>query len=140
MNKFHCEMFGHFIYDESLTYEELLDMEVQLIAAVQQTLEDRKAEHLDFTPLGDELMVQCVFDGYEADLFHEICAVLHPLLHPSVGVRLLFVDKHLDSMLIFHLNNMTFKETPLTLPTAEEALEPPTPPTFKKRRKGKASA
>lgn len=139
MNKFQSEMFGHFIYDESLTYEELLEMEVQLIADVQQVLEERNAEHLDFTPLGDELMVQCVFDIYEAAQYREICTELYPRLHPSVGARMLFVDKHLDTLLIFHLSSRGCRETPLTLPTAEEALEPPAPPVFKKRRKAKAS-
>lgn len=136
MNKFHCEMFGHFIYDESLTYEELQDMEVRLIGDVQITLEQRSAEHLDFTPLGDELMVQCAFEDYDTELFREICEALYPALHPAVEARMLFVDKHMSSMLIFYLNHQECKENLLTLPKTHEALAAPAP---KKRGKTKAA-
>lgn len=122
MNKFHCEMFGHFIYDESLTYEELLDMEMRLIGDVQLVLERSNAEHLDFTPLGDELMVQCAFDDYAPEVFQEICRTLSPFLHPSVEARLLFVDKHLGSLRVFHMNCRTWQEHAIELPFAHEAL------------------
>ena len=127
MSKFHCEMFGHFIYDEHLTYQELLDVEAQLIGNTQILLENLRAEHIHFSPLGDELMLQCAFDDYDGEHFQDICEALRPCLHPSVDARLLFVDKHLSGLRIYYINHRAWREEQIPLLSTQEALNKPTP-------------
>ena len=120
MSKFRCEMFGHFVYDESLSYHELLDVEARLIGNIQLLLEDNSAEHIDFSPLGDELMVQCAFEAYEETLFRSLSDGLRPTLPEAVDAKLLFVDKHLASLYVFHINSQQDKGQHLNLPSVHE--------------------
>lgn len=128
MNKFHCEMFGHFVYDENLSYHDLLEMEGQFIGMVQGLLAGQDAEHIDFTPLGDELMVQCAFDAWSPELFHALCAGLCERISPHMQGRLLFVDKHLTALHVFHVNHEHWRETRMPIPSATEVLGKPRSP------------
>lgn len=122
MNKFQCELFGHFIYDESLTYQELLDMESRFIGSARALLEGRNAWHIDFTPMGDGLAVQCAFSVYEEDFFGDICADLHQNLPPGMEGRLLFIDKCLAALHVFHFNHEKWLGKPLGIPSVRQAL------------------
>ncbi|MBO5491309.1 MAG: hypothetical protein J5960_07820, partial [Desulfovibrio sp.] len=64
MDKNRSELFGHFSYADSLTYEALLAAEETLIGEMESLLQRAGAEHLDFTPLGDALMLECVFEEH----------------------------------------------------------------------------
>lgn len=122
MNKFHCEMFGHFAYDEILSYHDLLEMEGRFIGIVQELLTQEGAEHVDFTPLGDELMVQCAFDTWSDELFQSLCSGLSQQMSPYIQGRLLFVDKHLTSLHVFHVNHERWSATHTTIPSTDSVL------------------
>ena len=123
MDKFRCEMFGHFVYDVHLTYHELLKLEVRFMGVVQSLLTSQDADHIDFTPMGDGLMVQCVFDEYAPERFRALCEGLHTHMPPTLDGRLLFVDKSLDALHIFYLSHEAWRERALRIPPAPEALE-----------------
>ncbi|MEG2173393.1 MAG: hypothetical protein RRY29_09055 [Desulfovibrionaceae bacterium] len=137
MGNYLCEMFGHFIYAARLSYQELLKREAMLTRDTEELLHGFQAEHLNYTPLGDELMLQCVFKKYNPELFEEICDGLHPLLCQAVQGRLLFVDKHLNSLLIYSLTEQGWHEAPLRIPSVEEStriVEPNILPRMKKNK------
>lgn len=136
MGNYLCEMFAHFEYGEQLTYQELLDREDLLTRDTQSLWEQFQAAHINYTPMGDALMVQCVFRRYDPQLFHDICDTLHPLLCQNVTGRLLFVDKCLNSLHVYSLTEQGWSEAPLRIPPVDEALpfaDPPTPRTSASR-------
>jgi hypothetical protein len=51
MDKNRSELFAHFSYDDSLTYEALLEAEEELTREVELLLQRAGAAHLDFTPM-----------------------------------------------------------------------------------------
>lgn len=136
MGNYLCEMFGHFEYGEELSYQDLLNREAMLTRDTQELLQGFEAAHIHYTPLGDELMVQCVFKNYDPELFDEICDDLHPLLCQSVKGRVLFVDKHLNSLHVYSLTEQGWHEAALTIPTVEDALHRVDPTPL--RRAGKS--
>lgn len=120
MSSYACELFGHFVYAELLSYQELLDREAMLTKDTEEALRSYQAAHLHYTPLGDELMLQCVFKNYDVELFHDICEALSPLLCQAVQGRLLFVDKHLHSVHMYALTERGWHEAPLRIPAVGE--------------------
>ena len=92
MDKNRSEVFGQFSYDESLTYEELLDVESTLIADLEALLLRAGATHLDFTPLGDALMCQCAFEAHKLYVYRKIAQEAAALLPRGVTGRLLCLD------------------------------------------------
>lgn len=127
MGNYLCEMFGHFEYSEDMTYQELLDRESMLTQDTKELLQEFQAIHLNYTPLGDVLMLQCVFKHYDPELFHEICDALSPLLCQSVTGRLVFVDKQLNSIHIYSLTEQDWHEAELRIPTVQERKPQPAP-------------
>lgn len=127
MDKYRCEMFGHFTYDERLTYQELLDRETKLTQDMQLLLDQSEAVHIDFTPLGDELMVQCAFAVYNVQTFHTLCDAAQTFLCDAVEARLLFVDKHLASVDVYWVTNQGWQEASLDIPKASTAVSQPAP-------------
>lgn len=121
MGNYQCEMFGHFVYGEQLTYQELLNREAMLTRDTQEMLHDFQAAHIHYTPMGDELLLQCVFKRYDEELFQEICDSLHPLLCQAVQGRVLFVDKHLNSLHVYSLTEQGWHEASLHIPTVKDA-------------------
>ena len=98
MDKNRSEVFGQFSYDESLTYEELLDVESTLIADLEALLMRAGATHLDFTPLGDALMCQCAFEAHKLYVYRKIAQEAAALLPRGVTGRLLCLDKSLAAL------------------------------------------
>lgn len=127
MDKYRCEMFGHFTYDERLTYQELLDREAELTQDMQLLLERSKAVHIDFTPLGDELMVQCAFGAYSVQTFHALCDDIQKFLCAAVEARLLFVDKHLAMLDMYWITDGGWQEAGVDIPKASQAISQPPP-------------
>ena len=80
MDKNRSELFAHFSYDDSLTYEALLEVEEELTREVEQLLQRAGAAHLDFTPLGDALMFQCVFEAHRLYVYRKIALEIAALL------------------------------------------------------------
>ena len=106
MDKNRSELFAHFSYDDSLTYEALLEVEEDLTGAA----------HLDFTPLGDALMFQCVFEAHRLYVYRKIALEIAALLPQGVHGRLLCLDKNFESMHVFWLRPGEWQEEERPVP------------------------
>ena len=122
MPKFRCELFGHFIFAEELSYAELLEKETQLKEDLSGLFARTGFAHMHFTSTGDFLLMQGATADHDQDLFHEVCGAVSGLLDAGVEARLLFVDRFLDSVFFYVLNNTTWRETFLEWPLPREAL------------------
>jgi hypothetical protein len=141
MPKFRCELFGHFIFAEELSYADLLEKEAQMKEELSRLFAQAGFTHMHFTPTGDFLLVQGVTAEYDQDLFQEICEAVSQLLDEDVEARLLFVDRFLDSVHFYVLNNETWQETFLEWPLPQDALskgvvlpDPPLPASTRRRK------
>ena len=122
MSAYQCELFGHFVYSEDLSYADLLERETDLMGAFDRLLRDMDAAHIDFTPTGDALRVQCMFADAEDALFHSVCDAAAPLLANDIKGKMLFVDKDLAHISMYYLEKSAWKEAAIALPGAREAL------------------
>ena len=127
MAKYRYEMFGNLVYGESLTYEELITHEQDLMAGLTEHLQDMGASHIDFRPLGDALYVQCVFDDQDARNFEEVCAAAAGLAGDQMEGRLLFFGRDLGRLYCFFMADGKWQGGRLSLPTPRQGLEK-TPP------------
>ncbi|MDR0239325.1 MAG: hypothetical protein LBI88_03715 [Deltaproteobacteria bacterium] len=141
MPKFRCELFGHFTFAEELSYADLLEKEVQLKEELSGLFAQADFVHLHFTSTGDFLLVQGVAVEHDQDLFQEVCEAVSQLLDESVEARLLFVDRFLDSVYFYALNNETWRETFLEWPLPKDVLskgnvlpDPPLPASARRRK------
>ena len=111
MSKFRCELFGHFIFAEELSYADLLAKETQLKEELSGFFAQAGFTHMHFTSTGDFLLMQGAAAEHDQDMFHEVCDAVSQLLDEGVEARLLFVDRFLDSVYFYVLNNETWQET-----------------------------
>ncbi len=118
MDKNHSELFGHFTYDDSLTYEALLAAEELLIDEIEHLLQRAGAEHLDFTPLGDALMLECVFEEHRLYVYRKIAMEIAAMLPDGVNGRLLCLHKDFSSLHAFWLRPRAWVEEERSLPEA----------------------
>lgn len=118
MDKNRSELFAHFSYDDSLTYEALLEAEEALTREVELLLQRAGAAHLDFTPMGDALMFQCVFDAHRLYVYRKIALEIAALLPAGVRGRLLCLDKDFTSMHVFWLRPGQWQEEERPIPVA----------------------
>ena len=118
MVQFQVELFGHVVYNSSLSYHEMLALEERFKATVQAVLEDVDAAFINFEPLGETLRFQCVFTSTGEDLYHAICDRLVVHVKGALGVRLLFVDKNMEDMYFYSLSKGRWQEGVITLPPA----------------------
>ena len=116
MDKNRSELFAHLSYDDSLTYEALLEVEEDLTRDVELLLQRAGAAHLDFTPLGDALMFQCVFEAHRLYVYRKIALEIAALLPQGVRGRLLCIDKNFESMHIFWLRPGEWQEEERPVP------------------------
>jgi len=120
MSKFRCELFGHFIFAEELSYAELLEKEMALKEELSGLFIQAGFVHVNFTPTGDFLLVQGMAAEHNQDLFQEVCDAVSQLLDEGVVARLLFVDRFLDSVYFYVLNNEAWRETFLEWPLPKD--------------------
>jgi hypothetical protein len=118
MDKTSSEIFGHFIYDESLTYDELLKLEDFFRNEIQDLLERAEAQNIDFTPLGDSLMVQCSFDGHKVYIFRKIACDLAENLPGTISGKLVCISHSLDACHIYWLHSKKWEEQTFPIPHA----------------------
>lgn len=118
MDKTSCEIFGHFIYDDSLTYDELLSLEEQFMGEIEDLLERAEAVNIDFTPLGDSLMVQCSFNGHKVYIFRKIACDLAESLPGTISGKLVCITHSLDACHIYWLHSKKWEEQTLSIPVA----------------------
>ena len=146
MPKFRCELFGHFIFAEELSYADLMEKEARMKEELSGLFAQAGFVHVHFTPIGDFLLVQGVTSDHEQDLFQEVCEAVSQILDEGVEARLLFVDRFLDSVYFYALNNETWWETFLEWPLPKDVLsrrvdlpDPPLP-ALERRKKVKPPA
>jgi len=145
MPQFRCELFGHFIFAEELSYADLLEKEAQLKEELSGLFAQAGFVHMHFTSAGDFLLVQGVAVEHDQDLFQEVCEAVSQLLDESVEARLLFVDRFLDSAYFYVLNNERWRESFLEWPLPKDvlsrggALPDPSLPALRRRRKDQPS-
>ncbi len=116
MDKTSSEIFCHFVYDESLTYDELLKLEDRFIQEIGDLLERAEAENIDFTPLGDSLMVQCCFNGHKVYIFRKIACDLAESLPHTISGKLVCLSHSLDACHIYWLHSKKWEEQTLPIP------------------------
>lgn len=103
MAYFRYECFCTLTYDHELTYEEVLDREVELQAGMKTILEERDARHIDFTPINDSLQVHWAFVEWNTGDFPLLCAQVADLAVAGVDGRLLVVNKDLADIFFGHI-------------------------------------
>ncbi|MBQ7456759.1 MAG: hypothetical protein IJS54_04060 [Desulfovibrio sp.] len=116
MDKTSSEIFGHFIYDESLTYDQLLSVEDAFIEAVDAILERADAENIDFTPMGDSLMLQCNCIGHKLYIFRKIACDLAEMLPQTISGRLVCLSHSLTICHIYWLHPKKWEEQSFLIP------------------------
>lgn len=116
MDKNTSEIFGHFDYDESLTYDELLAIEDSLISEVEGLLQRAGGVHVDFTPLGDTLRFQCAFEEHKLYIYRRIVHLLAEILPKGITGRMLCVNKTLAGQHIFWFAPGQWQEEERALP------------------------
>lgn len=116
MGRYQCEMFGQFIYGDILTYEELQDVEALFVPRLDELLQQAGAAHVDFTPTGDILLVQCVFEAQKTYIFRKLAQELAALLPEAVRGNLLFLKKDLSVQHLYWLEAGSWREEERTLP------------------------
>lgn len=116
MDKTSSEIFGHFIYDESLSYDELLEIEETFKDNIEDLLERAEAENIDFTPMGDALMLQCNFTGHKVYIFRKIACELAENLPSKISGRLVCISHSLDTCHIYWLHQKKWEEQSISIP------------------------
>jgi len=116
VDKNQTEIFGEFTYPESMTYEELLDTEEFLKVQLDSLFLDAGAEHLDFTPLGDILMLQCAFECRNLEILRDIVQEVASLLPEDMCGRILCLEKNLVSYHLFWIKRGEWQEGEYNLP------------------------
>lgn len=116
MDKNQTEIFGEFSYPESMTYEELLSNEEFLKEQLDIIFLDAGAEHLDFTPLGDMLMLQCAFECRNLEILRDIAQEVAELLPDGVRGRILCLEKNLTLYHMFWLGAGEWQEMEYKIP------------------------
>lgn len=118
MGRYQCEMFGQFIYGDILTYEELQDVEALFVPRLDELLQQAGAAHVDFTPTGDILLVQCVFEMQKPYIFRKLAQELAALLPQAVRGTLLFLKKDLSVQHLYWLEAGSWREEERLLPAS----------------------
>ncbi|MCR5813620.1 MAG: hypothetical protein K6G15_03895 [Desulfovibrio sp.] len=116
MDKTSSEIFGNFLYDESLTYDELLHTEETLTYAIEDLLKRAGAEHVDFTPMGDSLMLQCCCQGHKIYIFRKLACELAEILPPKISGRICCLSHALNTCHVYWLRKNTWQEASLAIP------------------------
>ncbi|MBR3664899.1 MAG: hypothetical protein IKN64_09665 [Desulfovibrio sp.] len=116
MDKTSSEIFGNFVYDESLTYDELLHTEETLTSAIEDLLKRAGAEHVDFTPMGDSLMLQCSCQGHKIYIFRKLACELAEILPQKISGRICCLSHGLDTCHVYWLHKNAWQEVSLVIP------------------------
>lgn len=115
MNKYRTEIFGEFTYAESMTYEDLIANESELMENLDGIFQDGGAEHLDYTPQGDMLMTQCAFEVKNLEIFRDMAQEIAFILPEKIRGRLMCLQKDLSSYHIFWIRRGEWQEREIAL-------------------------
>ncbi|MDR2124464.1 MAG: hypothetical protein LBP38_05730 [Desulfovibrio sp.] len=116
MARHDAEMFCRFVYSPDLSYEALLTLEAALKVELAAVLGEGGGEFIHFEETGDALRVQCVFAGYDEDVFHALCEKIAPLTDGRAETCMLFVDKDLQLLHVYALHDGAWRECCVGLP------------------------
>jgi len=122
MATFNCVMFGQILYDDNLTYQELLATEQNVKLVVQDTLQKFGAQHFDFTPQADSLLLECLLPVMERQVSRSICDAINRQLGPQVLARFEFVDRQMNNTVFYFLGRGKWQEQVLNIPGPKQAL------------------
>ncbi|MBQ7586157.1 MAG: hypothetical protein IJU40_07935 [Desulfovibrionaceae bacterium] len=110
MDLLNTELFGHLVYSESFTYDELLDTEERLMQDIEYLLDRAEAEHMEFNPLGDALMFQCEFTHNKLYIFRKLACELVKVLPQGITGRLLYLSHNLGFQALYWLKPREWQE------------------------------
>ena len=116
MDKNQIEIFGELTYSEHLTYEELLDRERVLLEQLDGIFLDAGAAHLDFTPHGDLLMLQCAFEYRNLEIMRDIAQEVAAVLPDGIRGRIFCLEKNLAYGHMFWIAPLQWQEREFELP------------------------
>lgn len=116
MDKYRSELFGEFHYAEKMTYEELLECEDMLFQELEIILHDGGAQHLDFTPHGDILMLQCAFEFQNPEILRDIAQQIAELLPSGIKARLMSLQKNLATYTLYWISKGEWREKTYEVP------------------------
>lgn len=122
MSIFSCTMHGHIMYDDNITYQELMETEERVKVNMRAALEECGGQHFDFTPQADSLLVECVFPEVDREKNRAICDSVIRLFGSTVLARFMFVDKQMDGVVFYFLGRGKWHEQALSIPGPKEAL------------------
>lgn len=125
MARYPCEMFAQFYYSPELTYEELHQVEEELMHKVDIIFTEDGGVHLEFWPDSDSFATQGQFAEFGKSRFDHMARQISEMLPDSVQARLLLVDKSgLEKVLIYSLTheNVELEEITLPRPFADEGV------------------
>ena len=110
------EYFCYFVYDIELSYEEIMSKEERLTFFVQQILNNFDAIHLDFTPVGDGLQVQCSFEDMNDRKYNELCEALSNYTCDGISVKFLLISRDLKQLQGVMASDKKFQKYTFTIP------------------------
>ncbi len=110
------ELLGHFIYDDTLTYDELLQIEEQLIKDFEYILTAAGAVHIDFTPLGDAIMFQCQCIGHKIYIFRKLACEFSKIIPDKVKGRIFCISHSLHSCHLYWIRPNKWHEQGVSIP------------------------
>lgn len=105
MPKHRTELFGQFIYDPEISYDDLLALEEEVTAFISESLTKHGGSFISFEPEGDRTFFQCAFSEYSEKLFKDVCKTLRSKIGTQTECKLLFVDKMMQASYFFGLNH-----------------------------------
>lgn len=122
MAQFHHIMFGQVLYEDGLSYHDVLNAEERIRTLLQEVLSLCGATHVDFDSQADATLVECVFPQMDREFARDFCETIARKLGPGILARFLFLDRELTSLRAYFLGRGKWEEQILTIPTPKEAL------------------
>ena len=122
MAQYRHVMFGHVLYEDGFSYQELLDAEERIRALLQEALSLCGASHVDCDSEADATLVECVFPDLDRELARDFCETIVRRLGSGVSARFLFLDRELSSLRCCFLGRGKWEEQAFSIPGPKEAL------------------
>lgn len=122
MAQFRHVMFGHVLYEDGFSYQELLDAEDRIRTLLLDALSLCGAAHVDFDSEADATLVECAFPEISREDSRDFCETVVHKLGPGISARFLFMDRELSSLFCYFLGRGKWEEQAFTIPSPKEAL------------------
>lgn len=93
MAQFRHVMFGHVLYEDGFSYQELLDAEDRIRTLLLDALSLCGAAHVDFDSEADATWWNAPFRKSHAKTHRDFCETVVHKLGPGISARFLFMDR-----------------------------------------------